>query len=212
MRGVIFDLDGVLVSTDELHYHAWKSIADGLGIAFDESHNHALRGVSRMESLERLLGDRAGEFTDEQKHALAADKNDRYRASLKSLTPRDRLAGVDRLLEELRAHGVRMAVASASKNAREILDRIGLSAAFDAVVDGVDAPKSKPDPQAFVLAAERLGLEPPACVVVEDADAGVRAARAAGMRVIAVGAAAGHPEADDSCTSLGELTSSRLLG
>lgn len=209
-RAVLFDLDGVLVCTDELHYAAWKTIADELGIAFDRERNHALRGVGRMESLERLLGARGPEFAPDQRAALAERKNAVFRASLATLRATDRLPGTDALLGGLRGRGARLAVVSASRNAREILDRVDLTHEFDAIVDGTEAP-SKPDPRAFLLAAERLGVAPAACVVVEDAATGIQAARAAGMRAIALGPAARCGLEHDHADSLLGLTPDRVL-
>lgn len=202
IEAVIFDLDGVIVSTDEYHYLAWKELADRLGVPFDRERNDALRGVSRMESLELMLGPRAGEFTASEKHDLAAVKNARYRVLLDRLTPDDVLPGVRDLLDELRAAGIRLAIGSSSKNSPVILERIGMADSFDAVADGNRISRSKPDPEVFLLAAADLGLEPSRCVVVEDAMAGVDAGIAAGMRVLAVGAAEQHPEATWRARSL----------
>lgn len=186
-RGIIFDLDGVLLSTDEYHYLAWKALADRLGIPFDRERNGLLRGVSRMESLEILLGKRGEAFSAEEKQAMAAEKNARYRELLSRLTPADVSGEVRRTLEELRALGLKLAVGSSSKNTPYILERIGLKGYFDAVADGNDITHSKPHPEVFLKAAERLGLPPEACLVVEDAHAGVEAAVAGGFDCAAMG-------------------------
>ena len=211
VRAVIFDLDGVIVSTDELHYRAWKEIADALGIPFDRDRNVRLRGVSRMDSLELLLGDRAGSRTAEDKAALATRKNARYRELLGELSPGDVLPGVAAVLVELRARHVLLAVGSSSRNTEAILERVGLTEAFDAVADGTRISRSKPDPEVFLLAAADLGVEPSECLVVEDADAGVTAARAAGMRVVGVGAASANAGADDRLASAADLLTLEAL-
>lgn len=187
IRGVLFDLDGVLVTTDEFHYRAWQRLADEEGIYFDRAINERLRGVSRMESLEILLARSTRTYSPQEKQALADRKNSAYRESLKSLTPSDVLPGVREMLTGLRSRGIRLAVGSSSRNAPLILERTGLYGAFDVVVDGNDIRRSKPDPEVFLLAAERLGLAPRECLVVEDALAGIEAARRAGMRVLGIG-------------------------
>ena len=171
IRGVIFDLDGVLISTDEMHYIAWSELAGREGIPFTREDNHRLRGVSRMESLEIILEKSERAFSPERKAAMAEAKNARYRELLATLTPRDLLPGARAMVEALRARGVKTAVGSSSRNAREILDRVDLSRLLDVVVDGTDIRRSKPDPEVFLLAAERLGLRPAECLVVEDAAA-----------------------------------------
>ncbi len=187
IRGILFDLDGVLVFTDRLHFAAWKALADRLGVDFQEEDNLALRGVSRAESLERLLQKAPGlSLRDDEKQALAEEKNKLYRASLVSLTPAEVLPQTRKTLAELRRRGYRLAVASSSQNAAEILARVGLTDAFDAIVTGCDITASKPNPEVFLLAAERIGVESSACAVIEDADAGLTAARAAGMLPIAM--------------------------
>ena len=189
-KGVIFDLDGVICSTDELHYLAWKEIADRCQIPFDREMNDQLRGVSRMESLERILSRGRGEWTQEQKQQLAEEKNARYRELLGTLSEEDILPGVPETLQALRARGLALAIGSSSKNAVAILERLGLSGWFDAVADGTQIKRSKPDPEVFLLAAEKLGLPAADCLVVEDAQAGIQAAQAGGMDAASVGPAA----------------------
>ena len=189
-RGIIFDLDGVICSTDELHYLAWKEIADRCQIPFDREMNDQLRGVSRMESLERILSRGRGEWTQEQKQRLAEEKNARYRELLGTLSEKDILPGVPETLQALRARGLALAIGSSSKNAVAILERLGLSGWFDAVADGTQIKRSKPDPEVFLLAAEKLGLPAADCLVVEDAQAGIQAAQAGGMDAASVGPAA----------------------
>lgn len=205
LRGIIFDLDGVLVHTDELHYQAWKKLADRLHIPFDRRVNDRLRGVSRMASLEIILerADRA--FSEEEKLALTEEKNATYRALLESMSPADVSPEVTRTLSALRARGLRLAVGSSSKNAGFILRQTGLDAWMDAVSDGNNITRSKPDPQVFLMAAERLGLPPKECAVVEDAAAGIDAALAGGFLAVGVGDAAGYSRTQRPLHSFSEL-------
>jgi len=211
ITAVIFDLDGVIVSTDEYHYRAWKSLADRIGIHFDRTINESLRGVSRMASLDILLGDHATAYTTEEKHDLADSKNRHYRQLLDLLSPADILPGVLRLLEELKSHGVGLVIGSSSKNAPAILQKIGLQHTFDAVSDGNNILRSKPDPSVFLMAAQMLQIPPACCVVVEDAYAGIEAALAAGMKAFAVGFAAGHPNANGRAESLETVSAAQLI-
>lgn len=196
LKCVIFDLDGVLVSTDELHYRAWKAIAQKLGVPFTREDNMRQRGVSRMESLEVVLEKCPQTFAQEETAALATEKNDLYRAMLSDLSPADALAGVPRTLELLKKRGIVLAVGSSSKNAPEILARTGLDKHMQVVVGGLDITHSKPHPEVFSKAGERAGFWPEECLVVEDAETGVQAGKAASMRVLAVGAAKDNQQAD----------------
>ena len=188
---VIFDLDGVIVFTDKFHYQAWKKMADQMGIYFDETINNRLRGVSRMESLEIILERYEGEpLSEEKKQELTAEKNETYRELLATMTPDDVSNEVRETLSELRKRGKKLALGSSSKNAKFILERVGLTDAFDAISDGTNITRSKPDPEVFLKAAEFLGENPEDCLVVEDADAGIEAGTAAGMKTAAIGDAA----------------------
>lgn len=190
IKGVIFDLDGVLISTDALHYAAWKKMADAEGIPFDETVNLRLRGVSRMASLDIILEAANRTYSDEEKQALAARKNDDYVASLSSLTRSDVAEEAREALSKLKGQGLLLAVASSSKNTRAIMERAELLPYFDAVVDGTMIEHSKPDPEVFLLAAKKLDLSPRDCLVVEDAEAGIAAANAGGFHSVAIGPAA----------------------
>lgn len=187
VRAVLFDLDGVLVSTDRFHYQAWKEMADREGIEFDYQTNHRLRGVSRMQSLEIILEKATRQYTDEQKEAMAASKNDTFQRLIETLTPDDWLPGARELVVGLRQKGILCAVCSSSKNAPRILERLQGTELFETIVDGSMIERTKPDPEIFLLGASRLGLSPEQCVVFEDAESGIEAARAAGMRCIGVG-------------------------
>ncbi|MBU5673803.1 beta-phosphoglucomutase [Paenibacillus brevis] len=188
-EAAIFDLDGVIVDTAKFHYQAWKRLAEELGFAFSEIENEQLKGVSRMDSLELLL--RAGGITNltrGQKEILASRKNEWYKEYLTTLTPADVLPGVARFLHHLRSSGIKTAIASASKNAPLILDKVNIGPLFDVVVDGNSIVKAKPDPEVFLQAARLLDAAPSACYVFEDAEAGVEGAIRAGMRVVGIGA------------------------
>ena len=191
IKAVIFDLDGVIVTTDDCHYRAWKAMADGEGIYFDRQINERLRGVSRMASLDIVLERAEREYSDEEKIALAKKKNDIYVSLIQQLTEADILSGVMQNLEALKQAKIKIAIGSSSKNTPIILERIGLLGYFDAVSDGNNITKSKPDPEVFVKAADMLGIPYGECMIVEDADAGIEAGRAAGMKTLAVGNAQG---------------------
>ncbi len=186
---VIFDLDGVLTDTAELHFQSWMDLSRELGIPFGRAANEALRGLSRGESLRLFLGPHAGRFSPAEQAEIMARKNEAYLARVARMSPADLLPGARELLESLRGRGLRVAVASSSRNADLVLERLQIRPLLDAVVDGNDVPLSKPDPRVFLCAAERLGVAPNRCVVVEDAASGVAAARAGGMKVVGIGPA-----------------------
>lgn len=203
-QAIIFDLDGVIVSTDHYHYRAWKQIADRENVPFDEKRNILLRGVSREESLEILLEQASRPYSAEEKKKLAEEKNGIYRELLQELTPADILPGVADWIKRAEEKGLRTAIGSSSKNTDFILERIGLSDTFDTVVTGADVTHSKPAPDIFLLAAERLGIPAEACLVVEDAPAGIQAAKAAGMQSLGVGEFVKEVGADRWALTLGE--------
>ena len=206
-QAVIFDLDGVICFTDEYHYQAWKKMSDGLGVPFDREINNRLRGVSRMDCLEIILEKYNGPaLSDEQKAALAQQKNDMYRESLKDMSPADLSVEVKETLDALRGMGLKLAIGSSSKNTPFILGQIGLGTYFDAVSDGNNITRSKPDPQVFVMAAEMLGIAPEHCLVVEDAVSGAEAGHAGGMKVACLGDAALNKAGDWNMQSIRELT------
>ncbi len=186
-KGIIFDLDGVLCSTDRYHYLAWKTVADRLGVYFDETINNRLRGVSRMASLEIILERAEKSYTPEEKEAFAAEKNEYYRQLLGTMSPADLSNEVRDTLPALRARGYLLAIGSSSKNTKLILRRIGLADFFDAIADGTEISRSKPDPEVFLTAARKLGAAPEQCAVVEDAQAGILAAKSGGMIALALG-------------------------
>lgn len=204
-RGIIFDLDGVICSTDEYHYRAWKMLADREKIYFDREINNRLRGVSRMASLEIILERAAHRYTQQEKEKMAADKNELYRLLLQNMPPADVAPEARETLDALRGRGVLLAIGSSSKNARLILSRIGLENAFDAISDGNNITRSKPDPEVFLKAAQMLGLQPAECIVVEDAQAGIEAAYRGGFHGAAIGDAVKSPLAQYRISELSEL-------
>lgn len=187
IKGVIFDLDGVIVSTDELHYKAWKRMTDREGIYFDEEINHRLRGVSRMHSLEIILEKANRLYSEPEKIELAKYKNDYYVTLLDTLTEGDILPSIKETLAKLKSKNIKIAIGSSSKNAKKILKHIGLYEMFDAISDGNNITYSKPNPEVFLKASDMLELLPNQCAVVEDALSGIEAAKAAGMTAYATG-------------------------
>ena len=182
--GVIFDLDGVICFTDKYHYQAWKAVADKLGIYFDETINNRLRGVSRMDSLEIILERYDGQMTQAEKEALAEEKNNLY---------------------ALRSMGLKLAIGSSSKNTKFILARLGLGDYFDAISDGTNITRSKPDPQVFLMAADFIDMKPADCLVVEDAKAGIQAAVSGGFDSAGLGEAAACGMATYAMKTFGDL-------
>lgn len=186
-KGIIFDLDGVICSTDEYHYQAWQGLADKLGVFFNRERNNLLRGVGRMNCVDIILEKSDKQYTEEEKLRFAAEKNDHYRELLKNMSPADLTDEVKNTLETLKQTGLKMAIGSSSKNAPFILERIGLADFFDAVSDGNCISHSKPHPEVFLKAADMIGLSPSECLVVEDAHSGVEAAVRGGFDCAAIG-------------------------
>jgi beta-phosphoglucomutase len=184
-RAVIFDLDGVITDTAEFHYLGWQRLADEAGIPFDRDANERLRGLSRRESLLAMLGDH--EVPEDELAAMMERKNGYYVDSLGEMGPEDALPGAVELVEDARARGLAVAIGSSSRNARLVLDKLELTDRFEAIADGHSVEDAKPAPDLFLAAAGLLGVEPAACIVVEDAASGVDAALAAGMTAVGVG-------------------------
>ncbi|WP_018757689.1 beta-phosphoglucomutase [Paenibacillus terrigena] len=189
IKAVLFDLDGVITDTAEYHYVAWKQLAAQLGIEIDEAFNEQLKGVSRMESLERILrhGNRANDLSAEEKIALATQKNNEYVKLLVNVSPKDVYPGIRELLLELRAADVRTVIASASKNAPQILNSLALTDLFDYIVNPDEVAHGKPAPDIFLRGAEAVGVNPAFCVGIEDAQAGVEAIKSAKMVAVGIG-------------------------
>ncbi len=196
IQAVLFDLDGVIVFTDTYHFRAWKRLAEEEGWRFSEKMNHRLRGVSRMESLDIILEENDIEAGPDRKREWAERKNRYYADSLKELGRGDVLPGALETVELLKNEGFRTALCSSSRNAETVLNALGITELFEALVTGWDIERTKPDPQIFLLASEKLVVPPPNCVVFEDADSGIEAARAAGMYAVGVGEQGRLPEAD----------------
>lgn len=211
--GFIFDLDGVITDTAKFHYQAWKALADSLGISIDETFNETLKGISRMDSLDRILahGHRENAFTPAEKEALAQQKNDHYVQLLEHLTTEDVLPGVVPLLQQAQARHIPCAVASASKNAPLILEKLGVRAYFATIVNPDSLSKDKPDPEIFLAAADSIGVLPQNAIGFEDAQSGIDGLKAAG--IYAVGLSASQPliGADMQVSEMTELSVDALL-
>lgn len=205
MRAAIFDLDGVIVDTARYHYLAWKRLANELGFDFTESDNERLKGVSRVRSLEILLEIGNVSLDEEAKFQVAARKNEWYVDYIRKMDASEILAGVVEYLQNIRTKGVRIALGSASKNAPLILDRVGISELFDAIIDGNQVSKAKPDPEVFLSAAKELNIPYADCVVFEDAEAGIEAAHRAGMMAVGIGKPALLKHADVVIAGLHQL-------
>lgn len=208
IRALIFDLDGVITDTAEFHYRAWKRLADEEGIAFTREDNEALRGVSRRESLNRML--RGRPIDEPTAEAWMARKNAYYLSDLEGLSPADRLPGVNALLADAQAAGLQIGLGSASRNARMVLGKLGLGDAFAAIGDGNSVVNAKPAPDLFVWVAGALGVSPDHAIVFEDAEAGIQAARAGGFWTVGIGAATAGL-AHVNYANMGEVTLADVL-
>ncbi|WP_163194327.1 beta-phosphoglucomutase [Clostridium thermarum] len=186
-KGCVFDLDGVIVDTAKYHYLAWKRLASEMGFDFTEKDNERLKGVSRMRSLDILLEVGGKTVPEHEKEALATKKNNWYVEYISKMDKSEILPGVENFFKTLKANNIKIALGSASKNSMLILNNLGLTDYFDAIIDGNKVSKAKPDPEVFTLAAKEMNLSPSQCVVFEDAQAGIEAAKAGNMKVIAVG-------------------------
>lgn len=211
MQAFIFDLDGVLVDTAKYHYLAWDVIAKQQGLFFDEQLNEQLKGVSRQASLQIILDASGVNYSATEKEKLLQQKNDIYLSYIEQLGEGDVLPGALNLIQSAKQQGIRIALGSASKNARVILQRTALLDYFDCIVDGLGVQQAKPDPEVFLLGAQGLAVDPAQCVVFEDSVAGVEAARRAGMRCVGVGEAALLGQADLVVTSLEEVEPQKIV-
>lgn len=212
MQAVIFDLDGVITDTANYHFKAWKNLAASIGVQIDPTFNEQLKGIGRMDSLERILvyGGRQDDFNREEKAMLAEKKNDEYRAQLATITPQNLLPGIVSFLNELKDEGFKIGLASASKNAPFILERLHISDDFDTIVDPGKLSKGKPDPEIFLAAAKQLGINTKECAGIEDSVAGIQSINGAGMFSVGVGLAL-KAKADWNVTSTADLTLSELM-
>lgn len=211
MKACIFDLDGVIVDTARFHYLAWKRLADELGISFSELDNERLKGVSRMDSLDIILSLGNQTLSAQEKLQAAEKKNQWFLEYVNTMTPQDVLPGAIQLLEQLQRNNIRIALASSSKNANTVLQLVNVSHFFEVVVDGTMVKQAKPDPEIFLLAASRLGVEPSESCVFEDAEAGVEAAVKAGMFCVGIGSPVQLSKADVVVKSLLDFQYQNLL-
>lgn len=213
IKGLILDLDGVITDTAEYHYLAWKSLADSIGIEIDRIFNEQLKGISRVESLERILtyGGQETAFSEEEKVKLAAKKNEEYKESIKQITPADLLPGIDSFLKEAEEAGIKLALASASKNAPFILEQLKIKEKFIGIVDPNTLSHGKPDPEIFIKGAELLGFSTEDCVGIEDAEAGVESINSAHMFSVGVGSPEVLSEADYVVESTEQLSLENIL-
>ncbi len=204
-QAIIFDLDGVICHTDQYHFKAWEQIANQLGIPFDEKANNRLRGVSRRQSLEIILEKYAGILSENEKQKYMDQKNELYKQFLGTMTENDLDTEVKSTLIRLKEYGLKLAIGSSSKNAKYILSRLGLGDFFDAISDGNNISKSKPDPEVFLKASEYLKRSPSKCLVVEDANAGILAATSGGMDSAAIGDAVNSKMATYNLASFSDI-------
>lgn len=186
-KGFIFDLDGVIVDTAKYHFLAWRKLANSLGIDFSETQNEQLKGVSRVSSLEKILSWGNISISEDKFMELMAKKNDDYLEHINTMDEEEILVDVPKILNHLKDNNQPISLGSASKNARTILKKVGLYNTFDAIVDGNDVSKAKPDPEVFLIAAKHLNIKPENCIVFEDSVAGVKAANIANMISIGIG-------------------------
>ncbi|MGV3561408.1 beta-phosphoglucomutase [Larkinella arboricola] len=211
IKALLFDLDGVIVDTAIFHYQAWRRMANSLGFDISEEFNEQLKGVSRAESLDIILAHGGLTLSDETKAELAARKNEWYLELVSQMTPANILPGVTDFFAQVKAAGLKSALGSVSKNARLILERIGMLDDFDAIIDGTKISRGKPDPEVFLKGAAELGVQPDECVVIEDAVAGIEAAKRGGMLAVGIGEPTVLTRADLVAGSLAALTLNQVL-
>jgi len=211
IKGFLFDLDGVIVDTAVFHFQAWRRCAQKLGGDFTEAQNEELKGVSRVDSLKKIIEWTGASVTADEFEALMVEKNEWYLELVQELSTADGLPGAVAFLEQAHAQGIKIALGSASKNAPMILDKMGLTPLFDAIIDGNNVINGKPHPEVFLKGAAALGLNPEECVVFEDSIAGVQAAKTGGMSCVGIGAPETLEGADVHFTALGDTTPEELV-
>lgn len=209
-KGLLFDLDGVIVDTAQYHYIAWKELANELGIKFTLEDNERLKGVSRNRSFEIILEIGQKQMSKEEKNLYCEKKNEVYLTYINKLTQNDILPGVSDFLKQAKRKGYKIALGSASKNSKIILEGLQITGMFDEIVDGTNVFKAKPDPEVFMQGAQRLGLAYSDCIVFEDAVAGIEAAHLAGMKAVGVGSKELLPKADTNILTFLNLTIEEL--
>ncbi|PEJ48699.1 beta-phosphoglucomutase [Bacillus sp. AFS002410] len=213
IEAIIFDLDGVITDTAEFHYLAWKKLGEDLGIPFDREFNETLKGVSRTDSLERILklGNRQSDFSEAEKIELATKKNTHYVELIRNISEKDLLPGIESFLIQIKKEGIKIAMASASKNALMVANALGITDYFDHIVDAATVTNSKPDPEVFLKAAQAVSANPENCIGVEDAAAGVDAINAANMYSVAIGDTTVLNHANLVLSSTEELELNRII-
>ena len=210
IKGFLFDLDGVIVDTAVFHFQAWRRLAQKLGGDFTEEQNEQLKGVSRVDSLKKIIEWTGASVSDEEFQTLMIEKNEWYLELVQGLGPQDALPGALNFLQTAYDQGIKIALGSASKNAPMILEKLGITPLFTAIIDGNNVVNGKPHPEVFLKGAEALGLEPSECVVFEDSIAGVQAAKTGGMSSVGIGDAE-NLQADIHFTALGDTTPEALI-
>jgi beta-phosphoglucomutase len=213
LQAFIFDLDGVITDTAEYHYLAWKTLGEELGIPFTREFNEELKGVSRMDSLEKILalGNRQNDFNQDEKEALATKKNEHYVNLIANISPKDILPGIKALITAIKERGYKLGLASVSKNALAVMNSLELKEEFDVIVDAATISKGKPDPEIFLTAAKLLDVEPTACIGIEDAAAGVDSIKDAGMFAVGVGSEKSLARADIIYSSTEKLSLDEII-
>lgn len=211
MTTFIFDLDGVLVDTAKYHYQAWKEVADKHELIFNKQLNEKLKGVSRSKCLDIILNASKKTISELTKHKILEEKNNLYLSYIETITPNEILPGVINTLDYARQNGISICLGSASKNARPILEKVELTNYFDCIIDGTHVSKAKPDPEVFLKGAELLGVPTSDCIVFEDSEAGIQAARMAGMKTVGIGEKRSLNKADIVLNSLEEINPKSLL-
>ena len=213
LKALVFDLDGVITDSAELHYQAWKRLAEELDLNFDREQNEALKGVSRIGSFEIILRNngKLDFYSSEEKEILANRKNEYYKELVETLTEKDILPGIYQLLKDARKHGLKTAIASVSRNAPRVLERIGLRDYFDTIADAAKVKNSKPDPEIFLTCAKQLGVDPIECIGLEDSQAGIEAILSAGMYAVGINVTVTGSKPDLPLSSTSELSLELLL-
>ncbi|MCA1029616.1 beta-phosphoglucomutase [Bacillus timonensis] len=213
LQAVIFDLDGVITDTAEYHYLAWKALGEDIGIPFTREFNEELKGISRMDSLDKILalGGRVNDFSLEEKEQLAHKKNEHYKELIQKISPLDILPGIQELIVEIKEMKLKMGLASVSKNAFTVMDALRLTDQFDVIVDANTIANSKPDPEIFLTAARLLEVDPSHCIGIEDAAAGVDAIKSAGMFAVGVGSVQTLYKADVVYESTSDLSFKNMV-
>ena len=213
IKGFVFDLDGVITDTAEYHYLAWQQLGEKIGVSIDRVFNEQLKGISRMDSLDRILvyGNKSDVYSKEEKLELANEKNEEYKKLITKISSSDLLPGIKEFMAELKRADMKLALASASKNGPTILNLLGIADEFDTIVDPAALAKGKPDPEIFIKGAKQLNLSPEECIGVEDAEAGIESINAAGMFSVGVGTHESMKFADMFVSETGQLNVASIL-